>query len=95
MVRDMPIPDTLAHKIELFREKGRILCYDHDLFDVPSWVSVMLGQNILPVGYDTVADALDDDRVMSAIKSLDADYRAQADRLPTHADYIKQRCEAR
>ena len=95
MVRDMPIPDTLAHKIELFREKGRILRYDHDLFDVPSWVSVMLGQNILPVGYDTVADALDDDRVMSAIKSLDADYRAQADRLPTHADYIKQRCEAR
>ena len=94
MVRDMPIPDTLAHKIELFREKGRILRYDHDLFDVPSWVSVMMGQNIMPVGHDAVADALDDDRVMVALKSLDANYRAQAARLPLHADYIAQRCAA-
>lgn len=94
-VRDMDIPDSLAHKIELFREKGRVLRYDHDLFDVPSWVAVMLGQNIMPVGHDAVADALDDDRVLAAMKGLAASYAAQAERLQSHADYIKQHCEAR
>ena len=93
-VRDMEIPDTLAHKIELFREKGRILRYDHDLFDVPSWVSVMLGQGIMPVGHDAVADALDDDRVLTAIKGLAAGYAAQAERLPAHQEYINLRCKA-
>jgi tryptophan 7-halogenase len=93
-VRNMEIPDTLAHKIELFREKGRILRYDHDLFDVPSWVAVMIGQNVMPEGYDTVADALDDEKVLTAMQGMAASYRTQADRLPTHADYIEQRCKA-
>ncbi|MCX7283327.1 MAG: tryptophan 7-halogenase [Novosphingobium sp.] len=93
-VRDMAIPDSLARKIALFREKGRILRYDHDLFDVPSWVAVMLGQNLVPVGYDALADALDDARVEAALRNLAATYAAQAARLPTHADYIMQRCPA-
>lgn len=93
-VRDMKIPDSLAHKIELFREKGRVLRYDHDLFDIPSWVSVMIGQNILPDGYDTLTDALDEDRVLAALGQLAASYRAQAERLPSHSDYIEMRCKA-
>lgn len=93
-VRDMHIPDSLAHKIEMFREKGRVLRFDHDLFDIPSWVSVMIGQNILPEGYDTLVDALDDARVLTALQSLAASYRKQADHLPTHSDYIDMRCKA-
>jgi tryptophan 7-halogenase len=93
-VRDMEIPDTLAHKIALFQEKGRILRYDHDLFDVPSWVSVMIGQHILPTGYDTVADALDEDRVVAALKDMAASHAALVERLPSHQAYIDKRCRA-
>ena len=93
-VRDMDIPDTLAHKIELFREKGRILRYDHDLFDIPSWVSVMMGQNIMPQGYDAVADALEDARVLTAMQAMADSYVGQAERLPTHEEYIVKRCNA-
>jgi tryptophan halogenase len=93
-VRDMDIPDTLTHKIELFREKGRILRYDHDLFDIPSWVSVMMGQNIMPQGYDAVADALEDARVLTAMQAMADSYVGQADRLPTHEEYIAKRCNA-
>ncbi|MEP9400347.1 tryptophan halogenase family protein [Sphingomonas sp. VNH70] len=87
-VRDMPIPDTLAHKIELFREKGRILRYDHDLFEVPSWVSVMFGQGIWPVGHDVVADSLDEARVADAMTRLAAAYADMAQRMPDHAAYV-------
>lgn len=93
-VRDMPIPDSLARKIELFREKGRILRYDHDLFDVPSWVAVMMGQGILPVGHDAVADSLDDERVISALRTLASHYAEQASRMPRHEDYIARFCAA-
>jgi tryptophan halogenase len=94
MVRDMPIPDSLARKIDLFREKGRILRYDHDLFDIPSWVAVMLGQNIIPDGHDAVADALDDERVLAALRTLAGNYAEQAQRMPSHAEYIARFCPA-
>ncbi len=94
MVRDMPIPDSLARKIDLFREKGRILRYDHDLFDIPSWVAVMLGQNIIPDGHDVVADALDDERVLAALRTLSGNYAEQAQRMPSHAEYIARFCPA-
>ena len=89
-VRDMPIPDTLAHKIELFREKGRILRYDHDLFAVPSWIAVMLGQNIVPQGYDTLVDAMDDNRIVQAMNSLSGAYANQVATMPAHADFIAE-----
>ena len=87
-VHDMPIPDSLAHKLELFREKGRILRYDHDLFAVPSWIAVMLGQNVMPTGYDTLVDAMDADRVLGAMGQLAHSYRAQADTMPDHAEFV-------
>ena len=93
-MRDMPIPDSLARKIDLFREKGRILRYDHDLFDIPSWVAVMLGQGIVPLGHDAVADALDDERVIAALRTLARHYTEQAQRMPAHADYIARFCAA-
>ena len=47
-LRHMELPDTLQHKIELFREHGRVFRYNEELFDVPSWIAVMLGQGIDP-----------------------------------------------
>ena len=67
-VRTMPIPDSLAQRMALFREKGRIFRYDDELFSIPSWVSVMLGQDVVPVGYDPVVDALDSERVADALR---------------------------
>jgi tryptophan 7-halogenase len=93
-VRDMPVPDTLAHKIALFREKGRVVRYDDDLFGVPNWVAVLLGQGIVPAGHDPIADAMDDTRVLAALAQQRTTYAAQAERMPTHADYIAQNCAA-
>jgi tryptophan halogenase len=81
-VRTMALPDTLAHKIALFREKGRIFRYDDELFTVPSWVAVLLGQGIVPSGYDPVVDALDADRVAEALRHMRRQNAALAQQLP-------------
>ena len=41
-------PTRFEHKIALFREHGRVFRYNEELFDVPSWIAVMLGQGIDP-----------------------------------------------
>ena len=61
---------TRPQKIDLFRTKGRIRRFDHDLFGIANWAAVMLGQNILPDGYDPLVDATDDDRIIAAMERI-------------------------
>ena len=56
-VRTMPIPDTLADKLELFRRRGRVVKYREGVFLDASWIAVYLGQGVVPEGHDLRADA--------------------------------------
>ena len=87
-LRAMPLPDTLATRLALFREKGRVLRYDDDLFSVASWVAVLLGQGVEPAGYDPLVDALDDTRVIAAMAALRGDYARAAAAMPDHAAWL-------
>ncbi|RZM35475.1 MAG: tryptophan 7-halogenase [Sphingomonas sp.] len=87
-VRTMPIPDSLTRKLALFREKGRIFRYDDELFGIPSWVQVLLGQHVTPVGYDPIVDALDADRVADALREMRAATLRTAKALPDHAEFV-------
>ena len=81
-VGTMALPETLIRKLALFREKGRIFRYDDELFTVPSWVAVLLGQGIVPSGYDPIVDALDADRVAGALRQMRRGYAAAAAAMP-------------
>ena len=89
-VRAMDVPDTLKHKFELFREHGRVFRYNNELFDVPSWVAVMLGQNVTPRNIDPLADAMPDTDVLRAIAELGSGYEQTALKLPLASDYIER-----
>jgi tryptophan halogenase len=93
-MRELELPDTLRHKIELFREHGRVFRYNEELFDVPSWVAVMLGQDILPAEPDPLAAALPDAEVLRAMAELRGSYESAAERLPLASEYIARRIAA-
>ena len=93
-VREMTIPDSLEHKIALFREHGRVFRYNDELFELPSWVAVMLGQQIIPKSYDPLVDALPDAELIRAMTDLRRGYEETALRLPLASDYIRQRLAA-
>jgi tryptophan halogenase len=42
------IPESLQHRIDLFRETGRVFRIPNELFAENSWMQVMLGQGIMP-----------------------------------------------
>ncbi len=89
-VREMELPDTLRHKIELFREHGRVFRYNDELFDVPSWAAVMLGQDIIPAEAEALAMALPETEVLRAMAELRRSYAAAADRLPLASEFIER-----
>jgi len=86
--REIILPDELAHKIALFRQKARVFRREDDLFVTPNWVSVMLGQNIRPDGYDPIVDALDPHRVAGALRQMRAAILATTRSAPSHAEAI-------
>ena len=89
-VRTMDLPDTLERKFELFREHGRVFRDNNELFDVPSWVAVMLGQGIMPAAVDPLVDTMRDADVLRAITDLRDGYEQTALKLPPASDYVRR-----
>ena len=92
--RNMSIPDTLRHKIDLFRTAGRSFRYEEELFSRTSWVAVFLGQGIIPQICDPVIAALPYDPVAGSLASMRAAMAAEAGRMPLHSAFIKSYCPA-
>ncbi len=84
-MRALALPDTLAARIELWRETGRVAQYSHGLFLEPSWIAVLVGQGILPRAIDPRAAAADPQRLARAMAALDNDLAARVDAMPDHA----------
>ena len=86
--RGMDVPDSLTYRLEHFRSSGRIILTRGDLFQPPSWLAVMLGQGILPQGYDPMADIVPDAVVEAQFESMRTTIAQTARALPTHEEVI-------
>ena len=88
----MPIPDSLAQKIELFRETGRVFRRNEELFAENSWVQVMMGQGIVPRAHHPIADKLGDEELGRFLSTLRENVTRTVTGLPRHADYVEHYC---
>jgi tryptophan halogenase len=87
--RDIPLTETLREKLELFQSHGRILREETELFPVLSWLSVMVGQNVMPRRYDPLVDGLDPHQVHCRLEELRSSVRDCVDAMPSHWDFIQ------
>jgi tryptophan halogenase len=94
LCRDMAIPDSLAHKMELFRSKGRIFRFQEDLFTEDSWLAVMLGQGITPRDYDRLTDRVPLEVLVKNLGRLREAVARTAEALPTHQAFLDRYCKA-
>jgi tryptophan halogenase len=90
----MEIPDTLAQKIELFRETGRVFRRNEELFAENSWVQVMMGQGIMPQSRHPIAAKLRDEELATLLQSLRDSARRTVAGLPEHGAYVARYCGA-
>lgn len=90
----LPMPDSLAQKIELFRETGRVFRKNEELFVENSWVQVMMGQGIMPESYHPIATRLRADELDKFLSMLRDSVTKTVAGLPDHQTYIARYCAA-
>ncbi len=89
-VRTMPIPDSLAHKMELFRQRGVVVNYRDGMFLDASWIAVYLGQRITPLFADPRGLDIPEADLAARLDKIRHECQAAALSLPLHGDFIRQ-----
>jgi tryptophan halogenase len=87
-VRTMPIPDTLAYALNLFKERGYVVKYREGMFLEPSWHAVYLGQRVMPNRYDPRVDSVDVDKLRQELARHKARVIQAAEMMPTHQAFL-------
>ena len=91
--RTMDVPDTLLHRIQLFRRNAQAFQKDGELFRVDSWVQVMLGQGIMPEGYHHIAQLMSDEALGKFLNGLRAMVAQNVAKLPAHQGFVDAYCK--
>ncbi|MDH3552505.1 MAG: tryptophan 7-halogenase, partial [Gammaproteobacteria bacterium] len=86
--RNMEIPESLAHRIELFKRTGRVFRLANELFAENSWLQVMLGQGIVPEQYHPVVDVMDYEELDRFLKQIKTHVDTTVSQLPDHSAYV-------
>lgn len=89
--RNMTIPETLQHKIQLFKESGRMFRENNELFD-DSWMQVMIGQGLIPESYHPMVDNMSDKELRDFFAHLENKMASTVAKLPKHSDYVQKYC---
>lgn len=92
--RDMPVPDSLTHRMDLYRSHGRVFREGNELFTKESWLQVMHGQRLAPKAYHPLTDLLEEDEIQKYLEEVEGVIAACVDVMPTHADFIAKHCAA-
>ena len=93
--KNMPIPESLAKRIELFKQSGHVYKAEQELFGEASWLQVMLGQGLLPQNYHPIVDSMSDDELKRFLESIKNHVAKKANSLPSHIDFINHYCKAK
>lgn len=92
--RNMPVPDSLTEKVELFRQNGQIFREDDELFTETSWAAVMMGQGIKMGGHNAMADAVSEPNTRREIDEMEKSIQFVVQHMPSHGEYLNRYCPA-
>ncbi|GAC19787.1 tryptophan halogenase family protein [Paraglaciecola arctica] len=89
--RNMTVPDSLAHRLELFEETGRVFRKNNELFD-DSWMQVMIGQGLIPKSHHPIVDNMSNDELKRFLQTIKDTEQQKVAGLPTHQQFIQHFC---
>jgi tryptophan halogenase len=92
--RSMPIPDSLERKLATFASTGRVFKQGEELFDVESWVQVLIGQDLIPQAWDPGVELKSDNEILAYLRNIEEVIRRCVDVMPDHAEYVRRACRA-
>jgi tryptophan halogenase len=92
--RELPVPQELTRKCELFLSNGRIHREFDELFTEVAWLQVMVGQNMRPASYHPLADRLDAEQLERFLGNIRKIIDGTVEGLPPHRQFIDRNCAA-
>jgi tryptophan halogenase len=92
--RHMAIPDSLAHKLDYFRQHGRLLIEEGDLFREANWAQVLIGQGVLPRAASPLTEAVGAEALAQFMSGMQAAMQRSVSAMPSHDAFIAQHCAA-
>ena len=93
--RTMEVPDSLAHRLELFRSNGRIFRENNfELFFDGSWSQVMTGQRLMPEGYHPIVDLMSAEELTKFLNSIAMTHVKTVATYPSHQEFLNGYCRA-
>lgn len=90
----MPLPDSLKERIALFVESAGAWQGQDDLFRIDSWVSVMLGQGLVPRTHHQIVRMLSPQALQESLTGLDRQIEEAITPIPPHAAFLRRYCPA-
>jgi tryptophan 7-halogenase len=87
----MALPDSLQHRIELYRRTGRIRCRSGELFTDLSWFYIFDGMGVHPDSYDPLLDMVSVTQLSEIMDSIAKTTAAIAKASPSHDSYFPLR----
>lgn len=84
----MDIPSSLARKIQLFKESGKVFQEQDDVFTDIAWQQVLLGQEVLPEDIHPMVDTLTEEQLTDLMDSLNTLIQRSVANMPTHDEFL-------
>lgn len=92
--KNMEVPESLEHRIKLFRETASVPLKEKELFKIDSWTQVMFGQRIKPEQYHPIVDLMSDKELAGFFGGLKKSVAETVTQMPTHQEFIDCYCKA-
>ena len=92
--REMEIPSSLQHKMNLYQSNGRVYREASELFGEMSWLQVMHGQGLRPKSHHPLVNLYSDTEIKSYLSDIQSVIQKCVSFMPTHEEYIDKHCKA-
>jgi tryptophan halogenase len=92
--RDMEIPDSLRHKLDVWNASGQIALGDSESYMEPSWLAILLGNDAVPARYDVSADRFPLEQIRTGMELRREEIMRSAQAVTPHQDFIDRPCKA-
>ncbi|CCQ11932.1 Tryptophan halogenase [Pseudoalteromonas luteoviolacea B = ATCC 29581] len=91
--KNLEIPASLQHRIDLFRETGRVFKAGNELFGENSWTQVMMGQRLMPTSYHPIVDVMSDEELDTFLTQIKHQVDRTVAQLPSHKTFLDHYCK--
>ncbi len=89
-LRAMEIPDTLQAKMDAFADDGRLLLFEQESFQEPSWLAIYNGLQFRPQRYMAAVDQLDTDQLAQVLEKMRQAVSSASGHAPSHSEFLAQ-----